>query len=81
VEEIVRLSDAHEAFAPVESGAGNQAVDMGMKSQLLVPGVEHRGEATGGGPQPFGGGQLLGKRSRHGGEKQIIRQLRASPRT
>ena len=72
VEEIVRLSDAHEASAPVESGAGDQAVDMGMKSQLLIPGVEDRGEATGGGPQPFGGGQLLGKRSRDGGEEQIV---------
>jgi len=34
VEEIVRLSDAHEASAPVESGAGDQAVDMGMKFQV-----------------------------------------------
>lgn len=59
VEEILRLSDAHEASASVESGTGNQAVDVGMKSQLLVPGVEHRGKATGGGPQPFGGRQLL----------------------
>ena len=75
VKEILRLSDAHEASVRVESGTGNQAVDVGMKSQLLVPGVEHRGEATGGGPQPFGGGQLLGQRSRHGSEEQIVSLL------
>ncbi len=63
MKEILRFSNAHEASASVESGAGNQAMDVGMKSQLLVPGVEDRGEATGGGPQPFGGRELLGERA------------------
>ncbi len=60
-DEVIGFFDAHEAAALVESGAGNQAMDVGMKPQLLVPRVEHRGEATDAGAQSLGGRQFLGK--------------------
>jgi hypothetical protein len=54
------LFDAHEATAIVETGAGHQTMDVRMKPQLLVPGVEDRGETTDAGAQAFGSGQLFG---------------------
>src|SRR6186713_2172832 len=47
-------------------------MNMGMKSQLLVPGVKHGGKTVDRRPQTFVGGQLFGERSRNGCEEQVI---------
>lgn len=72
VDQIVGFRHAHEASVPVESGTRDQAMEVGVKSQLLVPGVEHRREAAGGRPKSLGACQLLGQSARDGGEEQIV---------
>ena len=71
VDEEVGLFDADQTAAVIEPGAGNQTMDVGMKTHLLVPGVEHGGKAVDGGPQSFCGGQLLGESAGDGGEEQV----------
>ena len=75
VDQVVGFPNAHEASVFVESGARDQAMDMGMKSQPLVPGVEDRRETAGGGAQSLGRRQLLGQSARDGPEEQIERFL------
>jgi hypothetical protein len=71
VHQVAEIFDAHQAPARIQSGAGHQAVKVRMKAQLLVPGVEHGGEAADRRPQSFAG-QLFGKRPGHDGEEQIV---------
>jgi hypothetical protein len=48
VDQEVRLLDAHEAAQGVETGAGDETMDVGMKAQLLIP-EEVDEELAGGG--------------------------------
>ena len=59
VNEEVGLLDAHEATFLVQSGPGHQAVNMRMKAQLLIPGVENGGEAADSGLKALGSAELL----------------------
>jgi len=79
VDQIVRFPHAYEASALFESGARYQAMDMGMKSQLLIPCVEHRRETTHTGLEPLRGRQLLGQSARDGCEEQIVGFLGERP--
>src|SRR5690349_4844538 len=72
VNEEVRLFDPHETSALIEPGTGDQTVDVGMKAQLLVPGVEHGGKAAGHGSQTFGRGQLFRERVGDRGKEQVV---------
>jgi len=79
VDEEIRLLDAHESPALIESGAGNQTMDVGMKAHLLVPGVKDGGKTIDGGAQAFVGGQLFRERASHSGEEQLIGQFGQGP--
>jgi len=71
----IGLRHAHELALGVEPGAGDQAVNMRMELQALIPGVQDGGEAVDVGSQAFVGGQLLGEGSGDSGEEQVERLL------
>ena len=48
------------------------AVDVRMKAQLLVPGVEHGGKEAGHGSQTFGRGQLFRERPGDRGKEKVV---------
>lgn len=56
----------------IEPGAWNQAVNMGMELQALVPGMEHGGKAAGGRAQAFVLGEFFTEGGLHGAEEQIV---------
>lgn len=71
-EQEVRIFAADKVALGIEAGAGNQAVDVRMKLQALVPGVEDCGEAADSGTQSFVVGQFFGQGAHDGGEEQVI---------
>src|SRR5262245_24798120 len=68
----MRILDPDQPAPRIQSSTGNQAMNMWMKSHLLVPGMEHGGKAIDLGPESFVGGQLFGKCSRDCREEQVI---------
>ena len=72
VNQELRVLHAHELAAKVQAHTRNEAMDMRMKAELLVPGVQHGGEAVDGGAQALVGRELFGERSGCGGEEQVV---------
>src|SRR3974390_2094137 len=64
--------DPDKIAGVIEPGPWNQAVNMGMELQTLVPGMEHGGKAAGGGAQAFIFGEFFRQGSLHGGEEQVV---------
>ncbi len=62
---------ADELSLRVQPGPRDQAVDVGVEKQALVPGVQDGGEAVEVGVQALLGGELLGQRAGHGAKEQI----------
>src|SRR5580693_7076713 len=56
----------------IEPGTGNQAVNMGMELQSLVPGMQGGGKAADDGAQSLIIGQLFSQGRRDGGEEQVV---------
>ncbi len=75
IDQELGILDAHGPAVGIESGTWNQAVDVGMKSDLLVPSVEHGGEAVDVGAQPLVGGQLFGQCAANRFEEQVVNFL------
>ena len=59
VDKEIRFLDAHQPAALIQSRAGNQTMNVRMKSHLLVPGVQHGSKAVDARAQSFVGGQLF----------------------
>ena len=55
----------------VEAGAGDQAMDVGMREEPLVPGVENGDEARDVGFEVFVGGEFLAQGRGNGGEEMV----------
>lgn len=72
VEQELGIFDAHKVALFVQAGAGNQAMNVRMELQTLVPGVEDGGEAADSGAQRFVAGQFFAESAHHGGEEQVI---------
>src|SRR5690348_11083055 len=56
----------------IQPGAWNQAVNMGMELQSLVPGVQGGGKAVDGRFESFILGEFFRQGGLHGGEEQIV---------
>jgi hypothetical protein len=69
--QIMGLFRANEFSPRIESDARHQAMDVWMKTELLVPGVKHGGEAVNGGAQSFVGGKFFRERTRHSGKEKV----------
>lgn len=68
----VGIFDADKVAIGIEACAWDQAVDVRMKLQALVPGVKNGGETADGSVQRFVAGQFFGKGAHGGGEEQVI---------
>lgn len=73
--QVFGIFHAHQLTSRIQAHARYETMDVRMKSQLLVPGVEHGGEAVNGGAQAFVGRKLFAERTRHGGEKDVVSLL------
>lgn len=70
-EEVIAF-DGHDTTVGIESGTGNDDMEMRMKVQSLVPCVEDHGEPGGGGPEPFGMGEDVAQGGGGALEKELI---------
>ena len=57
-EELFAFPNDHAAIG-VDPGGGHDEVEVGEEEELLVPGVEDRGEPAGRGTEPFGVGEAV----------------------
>lgn len=64
----------------IKPGRGNQAVNMGMEQQSLVPGMQGGGKAADNGAQSLVIGQLFSQGRRDGGEEQVVGLLSERPK-
>ena len=60
-EELGALDGAHLPLG-IDAGPGDDAVDVWMEEQSLVPGVQDSGKSVDGGPQPSGSGEFFSQR-------------------
>ena len=68
-DEEVNISNGDDAPVRGDARAGHDAVDVGVKMQPLVPGVEDHGEAAGLCSKPAGIGVGVAERGRGGAEE------------
>ena len=56
----------------IDAGTGDDAVDVRVEMESLIPRVEDHGEAAGLGSEPFGIGECVGQCGGGGGEEELI---------
>ena len=79
IEQEVRFSGGDKLVVLIQTGAGDQAVNVRVKLQPLCPGMQHGHKSIGVGAQGFVGGELLAQGAGNGGEEQVESLLGARP--
>lgn len=75
MDQEVRAFDLHEVVVVVETSPGDQAMDVGMETEFLVPGVKDGDKAVGACAQGLVVGELFVEGGGDGLEEQIVSLL------